>query len=88
MGTGLAQGSELLRDRVLQLLARSDVRPFDVVGEPFDSSRMRAVGSTPATAQYADGTVSALRRPGFMNGHVVLRPAEVMVARERSGKGG
>jgi molecular chaperone GrpE len=73
------EGVRVIRDRALAVLAQLGFPRFDATGEPFDPARHEAVGVIDSEA--AAGTVAATIRPGYGDGRVVLRPAEVVVAR-------
>lgn len=82
-GTALAdagQGLELLLVRTRRLMAQAGVRRIDVLGEPFDAERMRAVDVV-EDAEVPEGHVAEQYRPGYLLHGTVLRPAEVRVAR-------
>jgi molecular chaperone GrpE (heat shock protein) len=74
------QGLELLLGRTRRLMAEAGVRRFDVLSEPFDAGRMRAIDVV-EDAAVPEGHVAAQYRPGYLLHGTVLRPAEVRVAR-------
>lgn len=74
------QGLELLLVRTRRLMAQAGVRRIDVLGEPFDAERMRAVDVV-EDAEVPEGHVAEQYRPGYLLHGTVLRPAEVRVAR-------
>ncbi len=69
--------------QVLEILARSGVRPEDTeAGVPFDSAAHQGIGRRPTDDAAADGTVASVRRPGFVGPDgKLLRAAEVEVWR-------
>lgn len=72
--------SEALRAEIIAALATVDVHPIVVApGTPFDAARMRGVGSTPAPAPAAVGTVAATDRAGYRDGARVIRLPDVVV---------
>lgn len=76
------RGLVFVRDRLLETLAAEDVSPLVAQGEPFDPRLHVAIEATPASADVAPGTVIAEFRRGYLHGERLLRPAEVVVARE------
>lgn len=74
------QGLELLLARTRRLMAQAGVRRIDVLAEPFDAERMRAVDVV-EDAEVPEGHVAEQYRPGYLLHGTVLRPAEVRVAR-------
>lgn len=82
-GTALAdaaQGLELLLVRTRRLMEQAGVERIDVMHEPFDAERMRAV-DVGADDDVQAGHVAEQYRPGYLLHGAVLRPAEVRVAR-------
>jgi hypothetical protein len=77
------QGLELLLVRTRRLMAQAGVRRIDVLAEPFDAERMRAVDVV-EDAEVPEGHVAGQYRPGYLLHGTVLRPAEVQVARSRA----
>lgn len=69
--------------QVLEILARSGVRPEDAVeGEAFDSAAHQGIGRRATDDPDADGTIASVRRPGFVGPDgKLLRAAEVEVWR-------
>lgn len=78
---GIAQGVTMTLDRLRELLAQLEVRPFDPSGEVFDAARMRALGTVAADDKVGEGRVADTINLGFIQGEAVVRPAEVRVAR-------
>ncbi len=74
------QGLELLLVRTRRLMNQAGIRRIDVVDEPFDPERMRAIDVVEDT-NVPEGHVAAQYRPGYLLDDTVLRPAEVRVAR-------
>ena len=75
-------GADLVRERLLETLAASNVRPIATLGEPFDPHQHRAVETVPCDEQHASGAIVGERRRGYRVGDRVLRFAEVVVAKE------
>ena len=53
----------------------------DDTGQRFDPARHEAVGSVPA-GDVPPGTIAAVLRPGYGTDEHLLRPAQVIVARD------
>lgn len=67
-----AQASRVLRHLGVEALPAQ-------VGEPLDPQRHLVVGSAPTADPQQDERVSAVVRPGWVRGGIVLRPASVTV---------
>ena len=78
----LSDGVRVVRDHALDVLARLGFPRFEAVGERFDPARHEAVGAVDADAP--PGTIVAVVRPGYGTPEVILRPAAVVVAANRS----
>jgi molecular chaperone GrpE len=65
------------------LLSSEGVKPFDVLGKPFDPHTSEAVGTRTANDAQDDMVVDVAER-GYMLGDEVLRPAKVIVAKRAS----
>ena len=74
-------GLQLLRERLLETLAREGVYPIKSYGQVFDPRFHVAVGATPARPDMPPGSIVAVLRQGYMVGERVLRYAEVIAAR-------
>ena len=81
----LEVGCRLALDRLAEVLDRTGVRELDCLGRPFDPRRMAAVEVKEADAA-EDGTVLEVFRPGYECGGVLVRPAQVSVARRGAGR--
>ncbi len=81
---GWLEGQRLLRERVLTLLERENVRPIPTIGERFDPFRHVAVESVYDNAR-PGWTIVEERLRGYMLDKRVLRFAEVVVTREWAG---
>ncbi len=77
------EGADLVRERLLETLAASNVRPIETLGEPFDPHQHRAVETVPSDEAHASGAIVSERRRGYRIGDHILRFAEVVVAREK-----
>jgi molecular chaperone GrpE (heat shock protein) len=73
----------LIERQLTQILARLGVEVFvPAEGDPFDAALHQGVGRRPTPDAALDGTVAAVRRPGFTSPDGrPLRPAEVEVWR-------
>jgi len=74
------QGLELLLVRTRRLMEQVGIRRLDVLHEPFDADRMRAIDVVEDSA-VPDGHVAEQLRPGYLLHGTVIRAAEVLVAR-------
>ena len=74
------QGLELVLVRTRRLMEQAEIRRIDVLHEPFDAERMRAIDIAEDPA-VPEGHVAKQYRPGYLLRDVVLRPAEVGVSR-------
>jgi len=83
---GVIQGYEMAVERFDRALALAGVRIIQTVGRCFNAESMRAV-ETRMVANVADGVVVEEFLSGFIRGHEVLRPAEVVVNRRQDAKG-
>jgi len=70
----LETGAELGLARIDEILARWSVRQIECIGRPFDPNTMTVVEVATAAGQ-PDGTVVAVRRPGYLWEDALLRPA-------------
>jgi len=76
------RGLELVRDRLLEVLAQEGVTTIDAEGAPYNPRLQEAVEAVPARNGIPAGTVVAEVRRGYRVGARVLRYAQVVVARE------
>jgi molecular chaperone GrpE len=74
------QGIELIRRRMMEVLARRGVTAIDAVGQDFDPNLHQAVATAPA-GERRDGEVVEQFSRGYVMGERLLRPAMVKVAR-------
>lgn len=82
--TAWLEGIELVRERLLQVLAAEGVQPVMARGQVFDPHRHVAVERVPAVDGMAPGTVVEEYRRGYQVGEKILRASEVVVARTES----
>ena len=75
------RGVEFVRERLLEVLAAEGVQPIEVVGQPFDPNQHHAVEVIAADATLPAGLITQEMRRGYRCGEVVVRYAEVVVAR-------
>lgn len=72
--------SPALREQLLDALKASGVKPVEAgVGEPFDSTRHKAVGTIPTNDPVNDNTVAEIQRPGYVDRGKRVRYPEVLV---------
>lgn len=74
-------GLELVRDRLLDILAGEEVRPIATDGALFDPNYHVAIEAVAATDGTQPGAIVQVTRRGYRAGDTVLRYAEVIVAR-------
>ncbi len=74
-------GLELVRDRLLDILASEEVRPIATDGALFDPNYHVAIEAVASTDGTPPGTIVQVTRRGYLVGDTVLRYAEVIVAR-------
>lgn len=80
-------GVKLVLRQAQSALERSDVKPFNSVGEPFDPQRHEAISQI-ETAEHPPGSVAVELQKGYMLGARLLRPALVGVAKAPAGTNG
>lgn len=78
---GWLMGIELVRERLLRVLAAEGVQPIRAQGERFDPHIHIAVEAVPAPEGVAPGTVVQEFRRGYRVGERILRAPEVVVAK-------
>jgi molecular chaperone GrpE len=76
---GWLQGQRLLRDKLLESLAREGLLPIATVGQSFDPYRHVAIGAE-RRPDLALGTILSERKRGFERNGTVWRYAEVVVS--------
>ena len=74
-------GLELVRDRLLDILASEEVRPIETDGALFDPNYHVAIEAVASADGTPSGTIVQVTRRGYLAGDTVLRYAEVIVAR-------
>jgi len=77
--TSFMEAVSAVHRKLLALLAKENVRPFDSIGEPFDPSLHEVASTTPAGEKTQGAVVQELRR-GYKWKDDLLRPARVVVA--------
>jgi len=78
--TPFGQGVSLIRQQLLDVLARHGLEPLAAQGKPFDPQTMEAVAVDAATDNVPAGHVSAELRRGYKLNGKLLRPSLVKVA--------
>lgn len=81
-----AEGIELVRERLAELLRAEGVEPIPAAGCPFDPNHHVAVEVVAAEPGQQPGTIIRELRPGYRIGDTVLRYAEVAVVRVRGNR--
>lgn len=76
---GLRHGLRMIHRRLLELLARFNVRPIETIGRRFDPTRHEAFAVEP-TDEFEESTILDEYQRGYMMGNRLLRPARVKVA--------
>lgn len=74
--------NQSIADEVITVLSRYGLEPIDTSG-PFDPKVHKIVGLEPATAGVQPDAIVKVVRSGYLMSGVVLRPAEVVVARSK-----
>jgi molecular chaperone GrpE len=77
----LAQGVRMIRENMLQKLARSGVERFDPVGSPYDPNTAEAADMEITSEPDEDQKVVAELRAGYRLKGRIIRPARVKVAK-------
>lgn len=80
--SAIIEGIRAIRDQAVGILADLGFPRLDDLGEPFDPARHDAVDSRPGTGAPA-GTVVEVVQPAYGTEQHQLRPAQVVVARDR-----
>jgi molecular chaperone GrpE len=73
------EGIEMIRRSLLDILKQRQVTPLEVVGQPFDPSRMYALGRQEHEEIEENTVVQEVVR-GYVWQNRILREAQVMVA--------
>ncbi len=79
---GIKEGVEITLQQFLNVLQRFGVTPITAEGEPFDPSRHEAVMEK-AASDCEPGYVIAELQKGYMLNDRLVRPAKVIVAKEK-----
>jgi molecular chaperone GrpE len=77
------KGLEILDREWMTFLKHEGVEPVATVGRPFHAEEAEAVGETDAGKDRPDGTVAEVIQQGYRFFGGLLRPAKVIVARDR-----
>jgi len=77
----LAQGVQLVRDKLHTVLTQHGAERRPSLGHAFDPAHHDAVGIVPATADAPAGTVASVLQEGYELAGEPLRPARVVVAK-------
>jgi len=76
-----ARGIEIMARQFNELLFKQGVRPVECLGQPFDPEEQEGIGYI-TTDECPDGCVAEEICSGWKLGNILLKPAQVMVARE------
>lgn len=79
-----ARGIEIMARQFNELLYKHGVRPIECLGEPFDPEEHEGIGYV-ATGECPEGCVAEEVCPGYKLEDILLKPAQVMVARNPEG---
>jgi molecular chaperone GrpE len=85
-GEKIVEGLKLVEKEFYGALARFGIHPVEAVGRPFDPHFHEALFQEPTDEAEPNTVLRELKR-GFVMGHVVLRPSQVIVAGPPAGKG-
>jgi molecular chaperone GrpE len=77
----VARGIEIMARKFNELLYKHGVRPVECLGQPFDPEEQEGIGYI-TTDECPDGCVAEEICSGWKLGNILLKPAQVMVARE------
>jgi molecular chaperone GrpE len=75
----VTDGFKMVYDQMQKALAKFKLSPMDALGRTFDPHTQEAVSHLPSE-EYAENTVMAQTRRGYMLGEKLLRPAQVVVS--------
>ncbi len=76
-----ARGIEIMARQFNELLHKHGVRPVECLGEPYDPEEQEGIGYI-TTDQCPEGCVAEEVCSGYKLGDILLKPAQVMVARK------
>lgn len=82
----LVEGVQMVQRSFLSALEKSNIKPFDAEGKPFDPNIHEAIGQIDSTT-LPPGHVATVFQRGYLIGSRLLRPALVQVTRKPSGTG-
>jgi len=77
-----ARGIEIMARQFNELLYKNGVRPVECLGEPYDPEEQEGIGYI-TTDQCPEGCVAEEICSGYKLGEILLKPAQVMVARKQ-----
>lgn len=77
-----ARGIEIMARQFNELLYKHGVRPVECLGEPYDPEEQEGIGYI-TTDQCPEGCVAEEVCSGYKLGDILLKPAQVMVARKQ-----
>jgi molecular chaperone GrpE len=77
--TPFIDGARFVHQKLLSLLEKEGVRPFEAVGEQFDPTIHEVAGTVPADGK-EEGAITQVVTRGYKFKDDLLRPARVVVA--------
>lgn len=81
-GGALRQGIELIHGKLLAALAAQGIVPFEAQGKPYDPAYHEAIALI-EKPDAPDRSIIEVVRKGYLIGDKVLRPARVVVSKQR-----
>ena len=85
-GGALAEGVRMVRQQLISVLERHNVREIPAQGEPFDPQYHEAILQQPSD-EFASGSVMMVTQPGYQLHDRIVRPSQVIVSSGRAGSG-
>ncbi len=77
-----AEGLEIMARQFNELLQKHGVKPVECIGLPFDPEAQEGIGYV-ETEECPEGCVAEEICSGYMLGDILLKPAQVMVAKKK-----
>ncbi|MCB0378496.1 MAG: nucleotide exchange factor GrpE [Bdellovibrionales bacterium] len=77
------KGIEMTQKQLTEALAKHGIQKVDCVGQPFDPNTQEALSSE-ASDKYPEGHVSQVFKAPYMYHDKLLRPGQVIVARQKA----
>ncbi len=73
------EGTELIYNKLLNILKAKGLKEIDAAGKPFDTEYMEAIAKFPVQEEEQKGKVFDVTQKGYMLGDKVIRYAKVVV---------